>query len=177
MKLYTQAFTLPNLLWPEPMETVWRLLGTGPSVQGSKIPHVSVADQLFVAAVANTPRPIRPWGAITWLASMFQISRPTIYDLGKRAARGLEPAPGGRPAQVRPAAAPLGAPSRDTITVTQNRMARTALAMAFPVGRRASSPKGSALWYIGKSCQRRVSNTHHTRASMGAQHKRHRANR
>jgi hypothetical protein len=132
MELYTQAFTLPNLLWPEPMETVWRLLGTGPSVPGSKIPHVSVADQLFVAAVANTPRPIRPWGAITWLASMFQISRPTIYDLGQRAARGLEPAPGGRPAQVRPAAAPMGAPSRDTITVTQNRMARTALAMAFP---------------------------------------------
>ena len=144
MELYTQAFTLPNLLWPEPMETVCQLLGTGPSVPGSKIPHVSAADQLFVAAVANTPRPIRPWGAITWLAGMFQISRPTIYDLGQRAARGLEPALGGRPAQVRPATAPMGAPSRDTITVTRNRMARTALAMAFP-GRMALRPMRECL--------------------------------
>ena len=140
MELYTQTTTLSNVLWAEPMETTWQWLTTGPSVPGSKIPHVSIADQLFVAAVANTPRPARPWGAITWLSGMFQISRPTIYDLGKRGARGLERSVGGRPAAEQSAPVPVGMPSRDsTITVTPNRMARTALTMAFP-GKAALRP-------------------------------------
>lgn len=145
MELYTQANTLPNELWAEPMETVWQMLGTGSSVRGSKIPHLTIADQLFAAAVVNTPRPIRPWGAITWLSSIFQVSRPTIYDLGKRAARGLEPAPGGRPAKAQLAAVPMGAPSRDNvITVTPNRVARTVLTTAFP-GKMALRPMQKCL--------------------------------
>ena len=133
MELYTQTYTLPNVFWPEPMETVWQLLTTGPSVPGSKIPHLTMADQLFAAAVVNIPRPIRPWGAITWLSGVFQISRPTIYDLGKRAERGLERNLGGRPSRARSTAAPLGAPCRDNVvTATPNRIARTALAMALP---------------------------------------------
>jgi len=83
--------------------------------------------------VANTPRPARPWGAITWLSSVFQISRPTVYDLGKRAARGLEHSLGGRPVKQHSAPASVGMSSRDhTVTVTPNRMARTALTLAFP---------------------------------------------
>jgi hypothetical protein len=122
------------------METVWQMLASGPGVPGSKIPHLSIADQLFVAAVANTPRPARPWGAITWLSSVFQISRPTVYELGERTARGLERSMGGRPASGQPAPAPVGMPRRDyTITVTANRIARTALAMAFP-GKAALRP-------------------------------------
>jgi hypothetical protein len=140
MGLYTQSTTLPNVLWTEPMETTRQWLATGPSVPGSKIPHLSVADQLFVAAVAAIPRPVRPWGAITWLSSEFQISRPTIYDLGERAARGLKRSVGGRPAKAQTVAAPMEAPSRDhTITVTANRIARTALTMAFP-GKAALRP-------------------------------------
>ena len=115
------------------METTWQWLTTGPSIPGSKIPHLSVADQLFVAAVANTPRPARPWGAITWLSGAFQISRPTIYDLGERASRGLRRSTGGRPAKTQVVAMPMGAPSRGhRVTATPNRMTRTALTMAFP---------------------------------------------
>jgi hypothetical protein len=122
------------------METTWQWLSTGPGVPGSKIPHLSIADQLFIAAVANTPRPARPWGAITWLSGAFQVSRPTIYDLGKRTARGLERSMGGRPAKEQLAPAPVGMPSRAlTIEVTPNRIARTALAMAFP-GKTALRP-------------------------------------
>ena len=140
MELYTQVAALPNLLWAEPMETTWQWLTTGPSVPGSKIPHLSIADQLFVAAVANMPRPARFWGAITWLSGVFQISRPTIYDLGERAANGLKRSVGGRPAKAQAAAVPTGAASRGhTITATPNRMARTALTMAFP-GKMALRP-------------------------------------
>jgi hypothetical protein len=145
MALYTQQQTLPNVLWAEPMETTWQWLTTGSSVPGSKIPHLSIADQLFVAAVANTPRHARPWGAITWLSGVFQISRPTIYDLGERAARGLGRSVGGRPAKVQTIATPVEAPSREhTVTATPNRMARTALTMAFP-GKMALRPMQACL--------------------------------
>ncbi len=72
MELYTQTSISSNQWqWPEPMETVWQLLGTGSGVPGSKLRHLSAADQLFIAAVANILRPIRPWGAITWVADVF----------------------------------------------------------------------------------------------------------
>lgn len=140
MELYKQTSTLSNVLWAEPMEPTWQGLTSGPSVPGSKVPHLSVADQLFVAAVANTPRPARAWGAITWLSDVFQISRPTVYDLGKRGARGLARSVGGRPTAEPSAPAPIGMPSRDSpIMVTPNRIARTALTMAFP-GKAALRP-------------------------------------
>jgi hypothetical protein len=147
MELYTETTSLPNALWPEPMETVWGMLASGPGVPGSKIPHLSIADQLFVAAVVNTPRPTRPWGAITWLSDAFQISRPTIYDLGERALRGLERAVGGRPARTplqSAAAAVETSPDENEITVTPNRIARTALTMAFP-GKMALRPIQASL--------------------------------
>ena len=143
MELYTQASILPNL-WPEPMETVWQLLGTGPRVAGSRVPHLTIADRLFIAAVANIPRPTRPWGAITWLADVFQTTRPTVYALGERAATGLIPSLGGRPAAVQPAAVPEATTHDDTVTVTPSRIARTALSMAFP-GRMALRPMQTCL--------------------------------
>lgn len=133
MELYTQATTLPNVEWAEPMETTWQWLTTSARVPGSKLPHLGVADQLFIAAVANTARPARPWGAITWLSGMYQISRPTVYALGQRAARGLACSRGGRPGKEPAAPLPVGLPSREgALSVTANRMARTALTLAFP---------------------------------------------
>ena len=140
MELYTQASILPNL-WPEPMETVCQLLGTGPGVPGSRVPHLTIADQLFMAAVVNIPRPIRPWGAITWLSDVFRVTRPTIYSLGERAATGLIPSLGGRPKAVHPAPIPA---ATTRVAATPNRIARTALSMAFP-GRMALRPMQTCL--------------------------------
>jgi len=99
MEWYTLVFISPHW-WSEPIEKVWRLLGAGLHVPGSKVPRLTVADQLFIVAVANSPRPIRPWGVITWLADVSRISRPTVYELGKRAAQGLAPGPGGWPVKT-----------------------------------------------------------------------------
>lgn len=128
-------------LWMEPIESVWNMVGVGgPRVPGSRLPHLTVAGQLFIAAVANIPRPQRPWGIITWLANMFLISRPTVYALGERAKQGLLPDSGGRPV-----ATPLLESGEETlpnggmVEVTANRMARTALSMAFP-GKMALRP-------------------------------------
>jgi hypothetical protein len=88
---------------------------------------------LFIAAVVNTPRPLRPWGAITQLSGRFQVSRPTLYALGSRAAAGLQRSVGGRPTQEPPTTVADAQPRpADKIAVTPNRVARTALTLSFP---------------------------------------------
>lgn len=140
MEMYAQATSLANELWGESVAAPWPWQTTGPSVPGSKVPHLSVADELFIATVVNTPRPLRPWGAITELAGTFQISRPTIYDLGRRAAEGLTRSVGGRPAKTESPTAPEEPLQHfDTIEVTPNRVARAALTMGFP-GKMALRP-------------------------------------
>ncbi len=136
----------PTPLWPDPMETVWNLLGVGGlRVPGSRLSHLSIAGQLFMAAVANIPRPQRPWGAITWLADTFDVSRPTVYALGDRAAQGLVPDPGGRPMTAPLLGIPREVVSHeDVVAVTSDRIARTVLTMAFP-GKSALRPMQDCL--------------------------------
>ena len=145
MELYTQATSLANELRMETVETPWPWQTSGPRVPGSKVPHLSVADELFIAAVVNTPRPLRSWGAITELAGMFQVSRPTRYALGSRAAKGLKHSMGGRPRKTQTPTAIGDLPHRaDTIVVSANRVARTALTMSFP-GKLALRPMRQCL--------------------------------
>jgi hypothetical protein len=133
--LRTMPVSQASYLWPEPMETVSRLVGVGPSVPGLKTPHLTLVDQLFIGAVANTPRAVRPWGAITWLSEWFHISRPTVYALGERLADDRLAAPKDERAssttvpETRRRESPL--PIK-TVTVTPNRIARTVLTMALP---------------------------------------------
>jgi hypothetical protein len=132
MDLYTRASRAPYL-WPAPMETVYELVGVGPAVPGSKVPHLTVSDQLFIAAVANLPRPARPWGAITWLSAVYGITRPTVYALGQRGRQGLAVSAGGRPGPEETAwAIPTTSPGETWVAVTPNRVARLALSLAFP---------------------------------------------
>jgi hypothetical protein len=140
MALYTHATNLANELWMEIEAAPWGWQMGSASAPGSKVPHLSVADELYIAAIVNQPRSQRPWGAITQLGDMFQVSRPTIYDLGRRAAKGLQRSLGGRPRKDQPA------PTKETLVdqaeileVTPNRIARTALTMSFP-GKMALRP-------------------------------------
>ena len=51
MTLYPQTAS-PTVLWPEPMESVWQsLAGGGPTPLAPKLPHLSLADVLFIGAV------------------------------------------------------------------------------------------------------------------------------
>ena len=132
MLLPYQQTAAPSSLWPEPMEMTWQLLGAGTSLPGSKVPHLSISDQLFVAAIANIPRPSRPWGAITWLSDVFDISRPTVYALGKRVAEGLECSLDGQSATTESKLVTSEMKTMEMIAVTPNRVARTVLSLAFP---------------------------------------------
>lgn len=128
MTLYTQIAP-SSVLWPEPMESIWQALPGGPATTVAKrMPHLSLADILFIGAVTAIPGDRRPWGAITWLSEVFDISRVSVYALGERVKHRLQ-------APVRPAhlPEPRMEPATDqVVTVTTNRLARTILTATFP---------------------------------------------
>ncbi|MBE2235300.1 MAG: hypothetical protein IAE85_17530, partial [Anaerolinea sp.] len=128
MTLYTQ--TAPTTVWwPEPMESTWQCLSSGaPTPLAPKLPHLGLADVLFIGAVMAVPRHRRPWGAVTWLADTFGLSRVSIYALRDRLQKRLL-------ATTRPTAlltAQRKCESGHSVSVTNNRLARMVLAGTFP---------------------------------------------
>jgi len=94
------------------------------------MPHLSLADLLFIAALTNIPSARRPWGAITWLADVFRISRVSVYAVGKRVVERLQ-----GPAKDRLLAGAPQAPQPcppQMLPVTPTRLARTILTATFP---------------------------------------------
>ncbi len=79
--------------WPEPIEQSWQIMpgkttrSSTAEELASKMPHLGLADILFLAAVVNVPA--RPYGVITWLADFYRISRVSTYALGERVAQRL----------------------------------------------------------------------------------------
>lgn len=132
MALYLQTTT--NLaLWPEPIEVGYQLLGgCDGSALAPKLTHLGIADLLFMSSIMLAPRDRRPWGIATWLADVFDISRPTLYSLPKRVMERLLAAP------------PVALPDQQVkavhqIEVNATRLQRTILTAAFP-GKMALRP-------------------------------------
>jgi hypothetical protein len=116
--------------WPEPLETTWQLLGGEKGGQlAPKLPHLGLADILFMSTVMSVPRTEHPWGIVTWMSAMFAISRPGLYALTERVIGRLLPG-------SKPLALAGGAPK---VAVTPNRMARTTLTALCP-GKMALQP-------------------------------------
>jgi hypothetical protein len=120
-------------LWPEPIEIGYQLLGGGDgSALAPKLNHLGIADLLFMSSIMLAPRDRRPWGIATWLADVFDISRPTLYSLPKRVMERLLAAP------------PTALPDKQVkavhqIEVNATRLERTVLTAAFP-GKMALRP-------------------------------------
>lgn len=128
MPLYSQ--NVPNAaLWPEPLEQTWRMAAGGPATAlAPKLPHLSWADVLFIGAVASIPGYRRPWGAMTWLADVFGISRVSVYTLAERIQQRL-----GLPVPAPAFPAPPPEPRADQAgTLSANRLARIVLTATFP---------------------------------------------
>ena len=128
MTLYTQIAPT-TVLWPEPIEGTWQCLSSGtPTPLAPKLPHLSLADVLFIGAVMAIPSHRRPWGVVSWLADVFNLSRVSVYALSDRLQDRLL-------ATTQPAAlltAPTESERGHTVSVTSNRLARTVLAATFP---------------------------------------------
>lgn len=119
--------------WPEPLETTWQYLGgaTGSDL-APKLPHLGIAEILFMSTVMSIPRPERPWGVVTWMAEVFGLSRPGLYELTARVKERLLPATVSN-------SLPSLKPEEATVQVTANRMARTVLMASLP-GKTAIRP-------------------------------------
>jgi hypothetical protein len=135
MALYPQ--TQPHVTWIEPLEACWQLLGGQPATNlAPKLPHLGLADILFMSSVMHMPRERRPWGIVSWLADVFCLSRPALYDLARRVEERLINSAGGGQLP-----APLSLPP---VTVSENRLIRTALTASLP-GKAALRPTGEIL--------------------------------
>jgi hypothetical protein len=135
MALYPQ--TQPHVTWIEPLELGWQLLGGQPATDlAPKLPHLGLADILFMSSVMHTPRERRPWGIVSWLADAFCLSRPALYALAQRVEERLT-----APTVIAQLPAPV---SSSTVTVTENRLIRTALTASLP-GKAALRPTGEIL--------------------------------
>lgn len=119
--------------WPEPIEPVYQMLpAQGVQLVGYKRSDLSLADRLFIAAVTNLPAERRPWGSITWLADVFNTSRPTVYAIGERGRTGMQALLTSRAgAPVLPAKTSSVA-AHPVVQVTPNRIQRTILSLLFP---------------------------------------------
>jgi len=130
MTLYLQN-QQTSVTWPEPFESTWQLLGgTYDHDLAPKLPHLGIADILFMTTIMSLPRQQRPWGIATWMSQVFALSRPALYALTKRVEQRLSPI-------IEPLSLP--APENEVPIVTTPRLARTVLAASLP-GKMAIRP-------------------------------------
>jgi hypothetical protein len=148
--------TIPNsarFVWQAPIESIWQTLPfNGGHHSGWKRPDLGLSDRLFIGGVINLPKGKREWGVIQWLADVYQTSRPTLYAIGARTKAGLLPPP--HPAEVSVIQPNVGEPgAAKTVTVTRNRMIRTALTLLFPggVSERSAADCLQAAFDVGRS--------------------------
>lgn len=129
MTLYLDKPAVGN--WPEPLESTWQLLG-GEKVRdlAPKLPHLGLSDILFLSTVLSIGRSERPWGIVTWLSEVFNVSRPGLYALAKRVLARLQ-------AEVPPLTLTGGSPA--SVEVTPIRLARSVLTATCP-GKMAIRP-------------------------------------
>jgi hypothetical protein len=132
-----QQTAAPATLWPEPMELIWQMQ---PGVSQEMNPrwkrqNIRLPDRAFIGAVMNLPRAVRPWGAITWLASAYRTSRETLYTIGSQVSQALLCSGQETGRREQPLLLPTPyAPEWPTLTVTDNRLKRTILTFLLPGG-------------------------------------------
>jgi hypothetical protein len=137
MTLYLQN-QQTSVTWPEPFESTWQLLGgTYAHDLAPKLPHLGMADILFMTTVMSLPRKQRPWGIATWMSDVFALSRPGMYGLTNRVRQRLSPT-------TEPITLPAPETQAATIAITPTRLARTVLTASLP-GKMAIRPLRQAL--------------------------------
>ncbi|MFQ5433826.1 MAG: hypothetical protein ACE5FD_03030 [Anaerolineae bacterium] len=126
------------MTWPEPFESTRQLLG-GTYAHGlaPKLPHLGMADILFMTTIMSLPRQQRLWGIATWMSQVFVLARPALYALTERVQQRLSPT-------TEPLALPAPEKQASTIAITPTRLVRTILTAGLP-GKMAIRPLRHAL--------------------------------
>ena len=135
MTVYSTSALSTRGIWSEPIEQIWRNLPRrGQSLPGWKRPDLGLSERLFIGAVLNLPKKQRHWGIISWLANMLNVSRPTLYAIGEWTKAGLLPESICRTLPVEDDSEAASLDRKKAISVTPNRIKRTALTLTFPGG-------------------------------------------
>ncbi|MFN2234232.1 MAG: hypothetical protein ACK2U1_08375 [Anaerolineales bacterium] len=133
MRVYPVSTHSGAVTWPEPIEPIYQMLPVrGVQLAGYKRSDLSLADRLFIAAVVNLPAERRPWGSITWLADVFNTSRPTVYAIGERGYTGIQALSSSRTCAPALSAKTSSVARHPLVAVTPHRIQRTILTLLFP---------------------------------------------
>ena len=90
MTVYPVTNPATSTGWPGMMEPIWQMLPASEQyLPGYQRTDLGLSDRMFISAVVNLPPEQRPWGSITWMADIFDTSRPTIYAIGERGRTGM----------------------------------------------------------------------------------------
>ena len=135
MTVYTISALPARVSWPEPIEQIWQEFPSyTQSLPGWKRPDLGLSERLFIAAVLNLPKDRRHWGIVSWLSDLMNVSRPTLYAIGEWARSSLLPV--SVPPMIAVGCDPVAEiPNQDKlISVSANRIKRSALTLLFPGG-------------------------------------------
>jgi len=135
MTVYTTSALSTRVIWPEPIEQIWQVLPSySESLPGWKRSDLGLSERLFIGAILNLPKERRRWGLVSWLAGVLNVSRPSLYSIGKWSRTVLLPRPVLPRLTVETVQPSAAASQAQTIGVTSNRIKRTALTLMFPGG-------------------------------------------
>src|SRR5664279_5634272 len=95
MTVYPNTAVSASVTWQGLIEPIWQNLpGYRQSLPNWKRTDIGLSERLFIGAVLNLPKECRQWGIVSWLAETMNVSRPTLYAIGKWTKDGLLPSPG-----------------------------------------------------------------------------------
>jgi len=135
MTVYTNSAISASGTWQGLIEAIWQTLpGYSLSLPSWKRTDIGLSERLFIGAVLNLPREQRQWGVVSWLGEVMEVSRPTLYAIGEWARSALLPGSMRGMGLADPDPAVQAASREKTITVTPNRIRRTALTLMLPGG-------------------------------------------
>lgn len=134
MTVYPKFVDTTSPIWPSPIEPIWQaLLPNEVNSPRWKRTDLGLSDRLFIGGILNLPVGKRPWGVVQWLADVYQTSRPTLYAIGAQAKASLLRSPSKATERKIPKADVVSG-NEQTVSVTRNRLRRTALTLLFPGG-------------------------------------------
>ncbi|MBL7164546.1 MAG: hypothetical protein ISS57_18320 [Anaerolineales bacterium] len=129
MTVYPVSISARSTTWPGMMEPIWQMLPASEQhLPGYQRTDLGLSDRMFISAVVNLPPEQRPWGSITWIADIFDTSRPTVYAIGERGRAGMQAEIAGQTSvESRVDHSPM-------VSVTPNRIKRSILSLILPGG-------------------------------------------
>jgi hypothetical protein len=135
MTVYTNSALSASVTWQGLIEPIWQVLpGNSQSLPSWKRTDIGLSERLFIGAVLNLPKEFRQWGVVSWLAETMNVSRPTLYAIGKWTKDGLLPSRAVTVDLAKETPESASADGKKKILVTPNRIKRMALTLELPGG-------------------------------------------